>query len=102
MDLVLAGDPAAFAALVERRPIVACGCLATRDDSPAQPIAPRAGLESPDMDWVFYVSVGLVLFVVIVIALAVRYFLMLRLEEMQREEEQEQEARETAEANSGL
>lgn len=54
------------------------------------------------MDWVFYIVVGAVLFVIIVIAMVARYFLMLRLEEAQRREEVEQEARETAEANSGL
>lgn len=54
------------------------------------------------MDWVFYLTVGAILFVVIVVALAARYLLMLRLEEAQRKEELEQEARDTAEANSGL
>lgn len=54
------------------------------------------------MDWVFFLVVGSVLFVIVVAALIARYFLMLRLEEIQRQEDLEQEARETAEANSGL
>jgi preprotein translocase subunit YajC len=54
------------------------------------------------MDWIFYLVVGIVLFVIVVGALVARYFLMLRLEEIERKEEREQEARETAEANSGL
>lgn len=61
-----------------------------------------ARVESSDMDWVFYLSVGLVLFVVIVAVLAARYFLTLRLEELERQEAIEQESRDTAEANSGL
>jgi hypothetical protein len=54
------------------------------------------------MDWLFFLILGAVLFVLIVGVLVLRYFWMLRLEEEERKAEIEQEARETAETNSGL
>jgi regulatory protein YycI of two-component signal transduction system YycFG len=54
------------------------------------------------MDWMFYLTVFLVLFVLIAILLSVRFFLGKRLEKIERKRQMEEEARQIAESNSGL
>jgi len=54
------------------------------------------------MDWMFYLTVLGVLFIVIAAMLATRYLLGLRLDRIEKKQKMEEEARQTAESNSGL
>lgn len=54
------------------------------------------------MDWMFYLTLLVVLFSIIAVIGSVRYLMNKRLEKLERKQQMEEEARQIAESNSGL
>lgn len=54
------------------------------------------------MDWMFYLTLLVVLFSIIAVLGTFRYFMNKRIERIEQRHRAEEEARQTAESNSGL
>lgn len=54
------------------------------------------------MDWMFYLTVFLVMFALIATLLTIRYLMGKRLDKIEKKRQMEEDARQIAESNSGL